>query len=126
MATPSKWGSEFLVNATTAANQSEPAVVTLAGNRMIVVWADASGTGEDLSDTAVRAQLLNADGSKFGAEFLVNTTTAAAQADPEVTAVAGGGFAVVWMDGSQTGGDTSGAAIRGQIFGSDGTRFGGE
>lgn len=70
----------------------------------------------DLSGLAIRAQVFNADGSTSGAEFLVNTTTLDFQFQPSITALADGQFVVSWKDDSASGGDTSGAAIRGQIF----------
>ena len=63
---------------------------------------------------------------KAGDEFLVNTTTTNGQAEPSVTGLAGGGFVVTWRDDSHTGGDTSGAAIRGQMFDASGTAVGSE
>ena len=59
-------------------------------------------------------------------EFLVNTTTTGAQCVPQVTGLANGGFVVVWEDSSQTGGDTSFDAIRGQVYDALGNAVGGE
>src|SRR5687768_12118277 len=64
--------------------------------------------------------------SKWGSEFLVNTTTLNLQSSPTVTALPNGQFFVAWTDGSQTGGDTSFGAIRGQLFNANGGRAGGE
>ena len=63
---------------------------------------------------------------KSGAEFLVNTTTSGAQFSSRVTALAGGGYVVVWVDESQTGADLSGAAVRAQIYSAAGAKIGGE
>ena len=116
MSTPVRWGCEFLVNTTTQSNQYAPSITALADGRFVVTWTDTSQTGGDTSGYAVRAQLFNADGSQSGAEFLVNTTTLNIQLEPTITALADGRFVVAWSDGSQTGGDTSGFAIRAQIF----------
>lgn len=116
MGTPVRWGREFLVNTTTQSNQYAPSITALADGRFVVTWTDTSQTGGDTSGYAVRAQLFNADGSQSGAEFLVNTTTLNIQLEPTITALADGRFVVAWSDGSQTGGDTSGFAIRAQIF----------
>ena len=64
--------------------------------------------------------------TKFGTEFLVNTTTLLTQFDPVVTTLANGRFAVAWSDLSLTGGDTSGSAVRAQVFDADGARIGDE
>ncbi len=122
----SKAGGEFLVNTTTASSQSDPKIAALADGRFVVVWADGSGTGDDTSPPAVRGQVFNADGSKAGAEFLVNTTTTSYQYDPWVTALPDGRFVVVWKDNSATGGDASNSAVRGQVFNIDGSKAGSE
>jgi Ca2+-binding RTX toxin-like protein len=126
MTTPFKWGSEFLVNTTTASFQYEPTITALADGRFVVAWTDTSLTGGDTSGYAVRAQVFNADGSPSGAEFLVNTSTASFQFQPTITALADGRFVVAWSDLSLTGGDTSGYAVRAQVFNADGSPSGTE
>jgi VCBS repeat-containing protein len=61
-----------------------------------------------------------------GGEFLVNTTVSGIQSDAAITALSGGGFVITWTDASASGGDTSGAAIRAQIYDSAGVKSGGE
>lgn len=63
---------------------------------------------------------------RLGGEILVNTTTTGNQTDSAITALASGGFVLTWTDASASGGDTSGAAVRAQIFGADGSKLGGE
>ena len=119
-------GSEFLVNTTTTNGQAEPSVTGLAGGGFVVTWRDDSHTGGDRSGAAIRGQMFDASGTAVGSEFLVNTTTTNGQAEPSVTGLAGGGFVVTWSDDSRTGGDTSGLAIRGQMFDASGTAVGSE
>ena len=119
-------GAEFLVNTTVASSQTQPATTALADGRFVVTWTDGSQTGGDTSSYAVRAQLFNADGSVSGAEFLLNTTVTSDQSQPTITTLADGRFVVAWVDNSQTGGDTSGYAIRAQVFNADGSALGGE
>jgi Ca2+-binding RTX toxin-like protein len=121
-----KSGGEFLVNTTTAGTQDESAVTALSDGRFVVTWTDQSRTGGDTSIDAVRGQIFNANGTKSGGEFLVNTTATASQSDSGVAALSNGGFVVTWTDSSATGGDTSGAAVRGQIFNASGGKSGGE
>jgi Ca2+-binding RTX toxin-like protein len=121
-----KVGSEFLVNTTVAANQSLPAITALADGKFVVTWEDTSLSGGDTSSRAIRAQVFNANGTVFGAEFLVNTTVTNLQSEPEITALANGGFVVTWTDLSQTGGDTSSYAVRAQTFNADGSASGAE
>ena len=116
MANPIPSGAEFLVNTTTANFQSQPTITALPDGRFVVSWTDNSASGGDMSSFAVRAQLFNADGSKSGAEFLVNTTTANGQLQPTITGLADGRFVISWTDYSAVGGDTSGTAIRAQVF----------
>ena len=125
MATPTKYRTEFLVNATTNADQYGPAITGLPNGRFVATWTDTSGTAPDFSICS-RAQIFNADGSRFGAEFVVNTTTNDGQLQPEITALSGGGFAVTFLDLSQlnTGPDFSN--IRVQVFDVVGTKIGGD
>ena len=120
-ASGSKVGPEFLVNTTTANDQHDPSVAALAGGGFVVVWTDNSQNGSD-----VRAQRFDANGSKVGTEFLVNTITAFAQYNVSVAALAGGGFVVTWTDFSQSADDTNSSAIRAQQFLADGSKSGSE
>jgi hypothetical protein len=121
-----KSGSEFLINTTTAANQSDSSVAALSNGAFVVTWTDSSATGSDTSGSAVRGQIFTSSGARSGGEFLVNTTTAAAQDESSVTTLANGRFVVTWTDFSKSGADTSGDAVRGQVFNANGTKSGGE
>lgn len=59
-------------------------------------------------------------------EIFVNTEETLDQTQAEVTGLADGRFVAVWTDYSRTAPDTSGGAIRAQIFNADGTKSGGE
>ncbi len=124
--TPAKWGNEFLVNTTIQGGQTDPHIAALSDGRFVVAFADSSRTTGDSSSNAVRAQIFNADGTKSGAEFLVNTTTLNMQLDLAVTALSNGRFVVTFTDYSASTGDTSGAAVRAQVFNADGTKSGSE
>jgi Ca2+-binding RTX toxin-like protein len=119
-------GSEFLINTTTASSQSEPTITALPDGRFVVAWRDFSATGGDTSFSAIRGQVFAANGAPLGSEFLVNTTTVSNQYEPTITALPDGRFVVAWRDESATGGDTSGSAIRGQVFGANGAPSGSE
>lgn len=119
-------GPETLVNTTTTGNQSAPEIAALDGGGLIVVWEDNSASGPDTSASSVRAQLYDGNGNPVGGEFLVNTITSGNQSHPDVTALDGGGFVVIWWDSSGLGGDTSPPGIKAQIFNSAGTPVGGE
>lgn len=119
-------GGEFLINTTTMNNQESPTVVGLNGGGYVVAWTDQSATGDDNSGSGIRAAVYAAGGTPSSGEFVVNTTVDSDQKDPGAAALTGGGFVVVWRDDSQTGDDSSGSAIRGQIFDADGVKVGGE
>lgn len=75
MTTPTGWGPELLINTTTTGYQGQPTITALENGRFVVSWQDDSETGGDLSGSAVRGQVVNADGTKYGDEFLINTIT---------------------------------------------------
>lgn len=64
--------------------------------------------------------------AKWGAEFLVNETQTSTQEDAQVVALKDGRFVAVWTDASQTGTDTSSAAVRGRLFDAAGAPLGSE
>jgi hypothetical protein len=114
--------ADFVVNATTQGLQFRPDITALADGRFVVAWTDLSETGADTSFYAARAQMFNADGSRSGSEFLVNTTTAGSQVNPVIAALSDGRFVAAWQS-------TVGPAksdVRVQVFKADGTRDGGE
>jgi RTX calcium-binding nonapeptide repeat (4 copies) len=120
MATPTKWGSEFLVNTITNGFQDSPTITKLADGRFLAAWTTDEGA-PDGSLGGIDAQIFNADGSKSGAEFLVNTTTTSVQRDAATTGLSDGRFIVTWTDSSGIDSD-----VRGQTFNSDGTKSGDE
>lgn len=87
-----------------------------------------SVTVEDVDDTAPRI----AAGNQFfksGSEFLVNTKFTAAQTEPAITGLVGGGYVIVWNSNDSnivTGGDGDGYAVKMQVFNADGTKLGDE
>jgi 6-phosphogluconolactonase (cycloisomerase 2 family) len=112
-ATGAAQGSEFLVNTTTTKIQSLPSVTTQSNGGFIIAWDDFSNAFND----DIRAQRYDASGNKLGNEFVANTTTTSGQTRSSIAALSGDLFVIAWQDGSQTGGDTSSAAIRANIFG---------
>ncbi len=115
-----KAGGEFKVNTTTAGDQTQPAIATLADGGFIVVW---TSNGEDGSGLGVYAQRYSKTGAKSGAEFRVNTTTTQSQFQPSVAALADGGFVAAWTSMGQ---DGSGLGIYAQRFNTYGAKVGGE
>jgi hypothetical protein len=125
-------GQEVTVNSATLGNQGSQQITALSNGGFVVTWDDMSagvgGATGDTSLTAIKAQVLTAGGTPVGAEILVNTATAGFQTAPQITALSNGGFVVTWADRSfgvgGAGGDTSGAAIKAQVFAAGGTPVG--
>ncbi len=71
---------------------------------------------------------------KIGTEFQVNSQTTGGQWYPSVTGLSNGGFVVTWQDGlagyngsgSDTLGDSSGSAVKAQVYAANGSKVGGE
>ncbi len=95
-------GSEFQVNSFVTGNQVVPAVAMDADGDFVVVW---SSFAQDGGGFGVYAQRYNAAGGTEGIEFLVNTTTAGHQSQPDVAMDALGDFVVIWtgQDGDLSG-----------------------
>jgi Ca2+-binding RTX toxin-like protein len=114
---------EFLINTTTTNSQNESSITALADGRFVVTWDDNSFTGGDISSTAVRGRIFNADGTQSRPEFLVNTTTADGQTNSSVTALPDGRFVVTWED-FRLNGETLEGIIKSQVFSADGRKSG--
>jgi Bacterial Ig domain/FG-GAP-like repeat len=126
-------GPEFLVNTVTTDGQGGARTVQLAGGRFMVVWTGSFLNGPlnntNFANADVRAQIFNADGSKFGSEFVVNTTTSGAQITVAATLLSDGHVLITWADGIGQiyGGATEPqATLRGQEYDATGAAVGGE
>jgi len=91
-------------------------IVGLTQGGFVVVWTNVQGEEYD-----IYGQLYDNSGAVLTPEFRINTVTGGSQGIPSVTALAGGGFVVVW-EGEQTGTHE----IYGQLFKEDGSFFGSE
>jgi hypothetical protein len=110
--------AEFLVNTTTADNQSDAAVTALSNGGYVVSWTSANQDGTGSEGTGVFAQAYGADGTPVGAEFQVNVVTANDQSEPSVSGLENGGYVVIWTSDGQ---DGSGTGIYARVFENDGT-----
>ncbi|WP_341328087.1 calcium-binding protein [Methylotuvimicrobium sp. KM2] len=95
---------EIHVNSFTTYDQAQPAVAALADGGFVVVWQSML---QDESYWGVYGQRFNANGTKVGGEFQVNTTVHDSQQQPTVIGLSDGGFVVSWeaeyQDGHQQG-----------------------
>ena len=82
--------------ATAAVVGASPDVAALSGGGFVVVWRDADGEGAGMP--GIMARRFDAAGVAEAAAVPVNATTAGDQSSPSVTALADGGYAIVWDD----------------------------
>ena len=117
-------GSEFLINSRVTGYQNEPTLAALANGGFAVAWNTSDPT-QDGSDSAIKAQIFSATGSRLGGEFQVNSQVANRQYDPQIVGLTDGGFAATWVtfDPLQ---DGSGFAVKAQIFDVSGNKVGSE
>lgn len=131
-------GTEILVNTNTADAQVSPRTARLADGKYMVVWVGSitvpvttvGGTiAGSYANADIRAQIFNADGSRSGGEFVVNTITAGGQLLPLTTQLSDGHVLVSWHDGVGPAGgtaETSMNTIRAQEFDASGAAVGSE
>lgn len=121
-----KIGPAKVLNATTEGTQTQPDMERLADGRYVATWTDASGTGVDISGTAIRGRLFSATLDPLGGEFLVNRITAGNQTQSRIAELADGRFVVAWADTAEDDRFGPPATFRAQIFEADGRRAGGQ
>jgi hypothetical protein len=85
-------GVEQRVNTQLYGDQYAPRI-SAQGTNHLVAW---TSLGQDGSAAGVYGQVLNADGSRSGGEFRVNSATLGAQQEPVVAADGSGRFLTVW------------------------------
>ena len=128
-ASANKVGGEFLVDDRVVNSGGYPSVTALNNGGYVVVYPlryqdgipyDENGIRDD--DVDIFAQLYNANGSKVGSDFMVNTVTDRNQKNASTVALEDGGFVVTWEDGSYGGH----ARVKAQMFHANGTKNGGE
>ncbi|MEO6215868.1 MAG: cadherin repeat domain-containing protein, partial [Sphingomonas sp.] len=95
-----------------------------ADDGFVTLWVTLDAT-QDGSGNAIKGQRFDANGSKVGSEFLVNTQGAGSQFNPSVAVLSNGNFIATWISNDTTQ-DGSGSAVKGQIFSASGVTIGGE
>ncbi|MBC7908000.1 MAG: cadherin-like domain-containing protein, partial [Rhodospirillaceae bacterium] len=101
--------AEMVVNTTTTYDQSGPVVAVLANGGHVVAW---QSYGQDGASWGVYGRVTSREGVN-GDEIKINTHTGDHQLDPQVSALAGGGFVVTWQSNNQ---DGSGYGVYGQRY----------
>jgi len=115
-------GSEVLVNDTTSNDQAYAKVAMDASGNFVVAWESNQEAGT--SSDNIYAQRYDSTGTKIGANFLVNTTTAGDQDQVDIAMDSAGNFVVVW-EAERTAG-SSVYSIYGQRYNASGVVQGGE
>jgi len=93
-------GNEFVVNQTTAGNQSSPSISSNADGSFVIAWQSAE---QDGNGDAIVARRYASNGSPQGNEFVVNEFTTGNQSAPSVSTTATNGFVVAWQSALQDG-----------------------
>ena len=114
-------GNELQINQVTDGAQQAPRIAfNLADADYVVVW---QSDGQDGDANGVFARRYDSTGNSIGSEFQVNTYTPGDQANPVVTGLPDGGFAVLWESLAQ---DGESFGVFGQRFDASAARAGGE
>jgi hypothetical protein len=127
-------GSPTLVNTTTAGGQYDPDISVNALGQAVVTWTNnPDGITWNNPNNDVFAQRFNADGSRNGAQFQVNTAHNQVVQNPDVVLHDNGEFAAVFevdysvnFDVGFASFDSAGASLSGgtvQITGASGDQF---
>ena len=113
-------GEEFQVNTYTRDSQYSAAVSGLINGGFVITW---NSRDQDGSEFGIFAQHYQADGTRSGEEFQVNTYTIDRQYQPAVSSLNNGGFIIAWQSRDQNG---SGLGVFAQRYLADGTADGEE
>jgi hypothetical protein len=102
-----KQGNEFRVNATTAGDQTAPAVAMDAAGNFAVAWSSP----QDGDQEGIVARLFDNAANAIGGEIQVNATTAGRQSDPVVARSLDCELVIAWVSEGQDG-DGAGVVAR--------------
>lgn len=103
------------------ASQFNGSVAVLADGSIVHTWEGVNEPFVASNSSDILAQRFAADGTALGSLFRVNTTLPTEDEEPKITALADGGFVIVW--GSRNGAD---GEINGQRFDAAGNAVGSE
>ncbi len=117
-------GVDTQANTTHASAQFEGAVAAFDDGKFVLAWTDASESGLDTDNRAVRMQIFNANGTKSGSEILVNATYTLSQDQPSITVLTGGNIVVTWT--SEDINDSSHTNVIRRVFNASGSPLTGE
>ncbi|MEZ5841019.1 MAG: LamG-like jellyroll fold domain-containing protein [Hyphomicrobiales bacterium] len=114
-------------NLNTTSAQQDSRVTVLADGRFIVTFETATGTATgDTSGYSVDARIFAADGTPVTDEFRLNSYTGSQQLNPEIAALADGGFVVVYDSYQTEGAFGNSYGIYAEIFDANGNHVSGQ
>ena len=117
-------GGEFIVNDARLGDKLAPTMTALADGRFVVSWLDFESDGQNLS-YGTQAQILNANGTKSGAQFSLNDFVPGTQTQSGLIGLPGGGFIGAWVDDGNPYGTPNGhKGVWAQAFDAAGNRVG--
>lgn len=121
-------GAEIHANTEMRSNQWKPQIAALPNSSFVITWQDDSDIRPVGHRLDVKAQLFTTNGSKSGDEIFVNSLVTWDQKNPQVTGLSNGSFIITWQDNSEPWGatDSSGYAIKAQLFAANGRKMGDE
>jgi hypothetical protein len=97
----------------------------LEGGGYVAIWTYDPGNA-DATQTRLYALVMDKNGGVIGDRITVNSSPTYFGDQPQIVALANGGFAVAWDDPSETSADASQGAIKAQAFRADGSKVGSE
>ncbi|RYE50819.1 MAG: hypothetical protein EOP18_12920, partial [Rhizobiaceae bacterium] len=115
-------GTELVINTTSIGSQYQPAVSALSDGSFVIVWRDNSayyGNPDYNRAEDVKGQLVAADGTLVGSEFVVGTSPQGSQYEAAITTLAGGDIVITWTDQSTAYGDYDSAGVVAQLYAFD-------
>jgi len=95
-------GEEFQINSYTSEDQSQPSVSTFPDNSFVVAW---QSNNQDGSNWGVYGQRFNANGTKAGSEFRINSSTYHHQYLVSTAPLGSKGFVATWTSLTTDGSD---------------------
>ncbi len=111
---------EFIVNQYVQSTQSESSVAMDSDGDFVVSW---TSYGQDSDKDCVVARRFKLDGTAYGNEFIVNTTTKNRQDASDIAISKDGSFVIVWESDQQ---DGSSLGVYAQRFNASGAKIGSE
>lgn len=113
-------GGKFFANDASDDIQMFPSMVTLDNGSFVIVWMAYEYT-EGTETYGIKAQIYNADKTKIGVEFLIDTETETSQSVSSIAASDDGGFVITWQSFDSSYQPTD---LKSQIYDEAGTAVG--